>query len=172
MKVVKVPIDSVRLDPKNARKHGKRNLATIKASLEAFGQRKPIVLDRDGTVVAGNGTLIAARELGWGEIWVERSELTGDDATAYALADNRTAELATWDKDVLAGALEGLKNFKIDMSAFGFDALKGDGEPDGDTKGDMKSMFEVVVECASENSQRAVYERLTKEGLKCRVLSM
>ena len=56
-----VPIDSLRLDPKNARRHPARNLADIKASLRMHGQRKPVVTDETGLVVAGNGTLEAAR---------------------------------------------------------------------------------------------------------------
>lgn len=57
MKTETVPIDSVRPDPRNARRHGPPNLAAIRASLEAFGQQKPIVVDAEGIVRAGNGTL-------------------------------------------------------------------------------------------------------------------
>jgi DNA modification methylase len=112
-----VPIDSVRPDPKNARKHNKRNIEAIKSSLLEFGQRKPIVLDDAGIVRAGNGTLAAAAELGWSHIAVSRGAFRpeplkkafrGDQAVAYAIADNRTAELAKWDKDVLAEAAERL----------------------------------------------------------------
>ena len=74
----------------------------VAASLAAFGQRKPIVAKRDGTVVAGNHTLQAARQLGWSEIavvWVDDDDPT---AAAFALADNRTAELGSYDEAALA----------------------------------------------------------------------
>ena len=103
--VERVPIASVRKDEKNARQHSKKNLDAIKASLAEFGQQKPIVVDKDGKVLAGNGTLDAALALGWTEIEVKRSDLAGARAKAYAVADNRTAELAVWDDAMLAEAL-------------------------------------------------------------------
>ena len=57
------PIAEVTLDPANARAHSERNLQAIADSLDRFGQQKPIVITPDGTVVAGNGTLEAARSL-------------------------------------------------------------------------------------------------------------
>jgi ParB-like chromosome segregation protein Spo0J len=109
MKAEIVPIESLSFDPANVRKHPERNLATIKASLLRFGQQKPIVVDASGIVRAGNGTLAAAKALGWKEIAIVRSSLTGSDATAYAIADNRTAELAEWDNDALAQTLAALQ---------------------------------------------------------------
>jgi ParB family chromosome partitioning protein len=101
---------SLTMDPANSRKHGERNLETIKASLNRFGQQKPIVVNSKGVVLAGNGTLAAARALGWKEIQVVRTDLEGADAVAYAIADNRTAELAEWDDDALAATLASLQN--------------------------------------------------------------
>lgn len=101
------PLAGLRPDPANARLHDARNLAAIRASLEQFGQQKPIVLAKDGrTVIAGNGTLEVAKRLGWKRIAAVRSSLTAAAARAYGLADNRTAELATWDRQALRGLLE------------------------------------------------------------------
>ena len=105
-----VPIDTLHPDPANARKHSDRNLDAIKGSLAKFGQRKPIVVQKDGMIVrAGNGTLAAAKALGWSEIAAVLVDEGDVEATAYAIADNRTAELATWDDDVLASLLHGLE---------------------------------------------------------------
>ena len=121
-KMEMVAVDDLHLDPANARSHDARNLATIKASLARFGQQKPIVVNGDGVVIAGNGTLQAARDLGWEKISVVRSSLDGVDATAYAIADNRTSELATWDGGVLASTLAALQNDdSIDELVTGFD---------------------------------------------------
>lgn len=122
MKLEKVPIDKLIKDPVNARKHGEKNLESIKGSLAKFGQQKPIVVNNDNVVVAGNGTLEAARQLGWKEINVVRTELTGTDITAFGLADNRTSELATWDMDVLPELLASLQELDFDLSSIGFDA--------------------------------------------------
>lgn len=122
MKAEIVPIESLSFDPANVRRHPERNLATIKASLLRFGQQKPIVVDASGIVRAGNGTLAAAKALGWKEIAVVRSSLTGSDATAYAIADNRTAELAEWDDDALAQTLAALQIEDEDIAeATGFE---------------------------------------------------
>ena len=109
MKVETVKIDSLTFDPANVRKHDEKNLAAIKASLNRFGQQKPIVVDANGVVRAGNGTLAAAKALGWKEIRIVRSSLAGSEATAYAIADNRSAELAEWDDDALAQTLAALQ---------------------------------------------------------------
>ena len=95
-------------DPANARKHNDKNIEAIIASLRRFGQQKPIVIDRNNIVRAGNGTLEAARRLGWDSIDCVKTSLEGSDAIAYAIADNRTAELAEWDDNVLAAQLNGL----------------------------------------------------------------
>jgi ParB family transcriptional regulator, chromosome partitioning protein len=116
-----VPINDLTPDPANARKHGERNLSSIIDSLRAFGQQKPIVVDRRGVVIAGNGTLEAAKRLGWEEIAVVRTELDPTQATAFGIADNRTAELAEWDHDVLVSLLESIQNDdRINDLATGF----------------------------------------------------
>lgn len=122
MRTERVPIDSVQFDPANVRRHGEKNLATIKASLARFGQQKPLVVDADGVVRAGNGTLAAAKALGWKEVTIVRTDLKGAEATAYAIADNRTAELAEWDDDALAQTLAALQIEDDDLAiATGFD---------------------------------------------------
>ena len=129
-----VAIDGLNFDPANARKHGDKNLDAIKSSLAKFGQRKPIVVQREGMIVrAGNGTLAAAKALGWKEI--AAVILDDDNATAaqFAIADNRTAELAEWDNETLALLLDGWD--KETQEAVGFDkddieAVLSELEPD------------------------------------------
>ena len=122
MKTERVPIGSVQFDPANVRRHGEKNLDAIKASLSRFGQQKPIVVDADGIVLAGNGTLMAAKALGWPEVTIVRTSLKGAEATAYAIADNRTAELAEWDDDALAQTIAALQIEDEELAkATGFD---------------------------------------------------
>jgi ParB-like chromosome segregation protein Spo0J len=78
------------------------DVQAVKRSLQRFGQRKPIVVREDGTVIAGNHTLLAARELGWTEIAAVGTEDDEATAKAYALADNRTSALGSFDMGDLA----------------------------------------------------------------------
>ena len=121
-----VTIADLSPDPANARKHSPRNVGMIERSLQEVGAARSIVIDEDGTVLAGNGVLEAAASAGIervqivdadGEtiIAVRRSGLTPEQKRRLALYDNRTAELAEWDAEALAGivaddaaALEGL----------------------------------------------------------------
>lgn len=93
------PIDSLHLLPGNPRKG---DVEAVARSLQTFGQRKPITALPDGTVTAGNHTLLAARSLGWTEIAVSVTDDDEATAKAWALADNRTAEMGTYDDQLLA----------------------------------------------------------------------
>lgn len=121
IKIELVAIESLTLDPVNARKHSSKNLESIKASLREFGQQKPIVVGPDGVVIAGNGTLEAAKSLGWKNIIIARTDLTGKRAAAFAIADNRTSELADWDEKQLAETLRAIADDQSSM-ATGFSA--------------------------------------------------
>lgn len=104
-----VPLDTLTPDAANARRHGPRNMEAIKASLARWGQRQPIVVQQKGMVVrAGNGRLEAAKALGWTHIAAVIVDDDSADAVAFAIADNRTAELAEWDTETLATLLDTL----------------------------------------------------------------
>lgn len=123
MKIESVQIESLSFDSNNARKHSQKNLDAIAASLSTFGQRKPIVVTQDNVVVAGNGTLEAARMLGWLKIDVVRvpPDWSADQVKAFALADNRSAELAEWNPEVLSAQLLELNEADFDIEALGFE---------------------------------------------------
>lgn len=113
-----LPITQLVPDPRNARKHDRRNIDAIKQSLQKFGQRMPIVVQRSGMVVrAGNGRLAAAKELGWSHVAALVVEDADADAAAFAIADNRTAELAEWDWQNLVDTLAQLHIELPDYSA-------------------------------------------------------
>jgi DNA modification methylase len=77
----------------------------VKRSYERFGQRKPIVARPDGTVIAGNHQFLAAKALGWDEMAVVFVDDDDQTAKAFALADNRTSDLGSYDSDALAELL-------------------------------------------------------------------
>jgi ParB family chromosome partitioning protein len=173
MTIESVAIEALSADPANARKHGQRNLDAIAASLRRFGQQKPIVVDSRGIVRAGNGTLAAAKALGWSHINIVRSNLSATELTAFAIADNRTAELAEWDAEVLGGLLadgelgdvgfteDELEKF-VDRSAENEESLESE----------IRESFEVVIACRDEGEQKQLYERLIAEGYSCRLFTL
>jgi DNA modification methylase len=126
LRIETVNVNSLTPDPANARKHDGKNLQAIAHSLEKFGQRKPICVTPDSIVVAGNGTLEAAKFLGWTEIVIARTPVgwTWEQIRAFALADNRTAELAEWDDKVLADQLLELDANGWELEELGFESLQ------------------------------------------------
>lgn len=121
MKLEKVKISTLIPDPSNARKHDQKNLDAIKGSLAKFGQQKPLVVDYKNIVIAGNGTLAAAKELGWEEIDIVRTDLKGSELTAYGLADNRTSDMSSFDTESLSKLLDSLRSEDFDLDSIGFD---------------------------------------------------
>lgn len=121
MKIEEIRLDEISQDPANVRKHSDRNIEAIVASLRAFGQQKPIVVDNRGIILAGNGTYEAAKRLGWETIEVYRTGLEGRDAVAFAIADNRTGELAEWDLQALGATMRDLKDSGFDLASLGWE---------------------------------------------------
>ena len=119
MDIVSAPLDSLHLDPANARTHGDRNLDAIRASLATFGQVEPLVVHRPTKrVIGGNGRLAAMRALGWTHADIVELDVSETQATALGIALNRTAELAEWDLPSLGALLQSLP----DLDGVGFDA--------------------------------------------------
>lgn len=104
-----IPIHELTADPSNVRKHPEESIAAIKASLLRFGQQKPIVIDANKVVIAGNGTLAAAKILGWKELSCVVSTLDRTELQAFSIADNRTAELSSWDDEALLKILSAME---------------------------------------------------------------
>jgi DNA modification methylase len=123
VKIETLQIKDLTPDPQNARQHDDKNLKAIQGSLKAFGQRKPIVITEEGVIVAGNGTVEAAKRLGWTEIEAVRvpGDWTPEQTKAFALADNKTAELAKWDVKVLNAQLLEFVEAEFDIEALGFE---------------------------------------------------
>ncbi len=165
MNIEKVNIDDLLLDPNNARKHSLKNIDAIKGSLTKFGQQKPVVIDKKNIIVAGTGTVYAAKELGWKEIQVVRTDLDGFMQSAYALADNRTAELAEWDEDILKGSLAALELENFDLESIGFNNndMKFLDEAEADLNAAEK--FQIEVTFPTQEEMKTEYERLCSMGL-------
>jgi len=189
LRVLAVPIDSLVQDPANVRLHDDKNIKAIRDSLRAFGQRKPIVVRENGRIVeAGNGTLEAARQLRetdprWNFI---AAVVLNDDAVtaaAFAISDNRSAELARWDEKGLGSMLKAIQDDgRLDELVSGFDdselqKLVNDVSAEADAaianagaNVNYQQQFGVIVICSDEQHQQQVYEQLAGDGHNCKVV--
>src|ERR1700730_16708540 len=129
LQVVYRRVDELKLDPANPRVHTKKQVRQLANSIETFDFNVPILIDRDGKVIAGHGRLLACRELGITEVPTLRLDhLSPAQARAFMIADNRLTEIASWDDKLLAESLRDLSLLGLDFSieAIGFEMAEID----------------------------------------------
>lgn len=194
-KIEMTDISQVTADAENVRRRDDRAKATIKTSIDTFGPARSIVIDANNVVRAGNGTLEQAAASGIKRlaiidadpdtlVAVRRKDWSGDDAKAYAIADNRAGDLSTFDYEAVHEQLAALADAGRDdlVEAAGFELgelekIMGE-TPDADeadaagpeTDREIPSLYSVVIECQDEDEQRAVYDAAMADGKKCRLL--
>lgn len=114
MRIEQVSIDKLRGYDRNSRKHSDGQVQAIASSIRRFGFTAPILAQPDGTIIAGHGRLMAARLAGLKKVPVIRlANLGADEARAYLIADNRLAEMASWDMDILKAELVELSGLEV-----------------------------------------------------------
>ena len=122
MKIEQWPIGRPKPYPKNPRKIPAAAVQKVAASIREFGFQQPIVVDRKGVVIVGHVRLLAAQEIGLKEVPVHVAQnLTPEQVRTYRLADNRTADEALWNPELLAEELRALEQAGIDLAASAFD---------------------------------------------------
>lgn len=150
LKVAYRKIDEIKPYDKNPRKNDDA-VKFVKNSIEKFGFKNPIIIDKDGVIVAGHTRYKAAKELGMTEVpVVVADDLTPEQVKAFRIADNKTAERATWDNDLLKEELGEILD-EFDMTDFGFGdfeltILQGDYDPE--------PYDEEMMEQYSENDEK------------------
>jgi len=172
-KLISKRIADLTQDPANARTHNERNMKAIKASLSRFGQQKPVVILDGGQIVAGNGTVKAARDLGWKNVDVVVFTGTVQEARAYAIADNRTAELAAWDMDELLGTLGEFDSALIEASGWSLQEIQSVIDPSGEwlampefESKDVQSAWHCTVHFLNMADVEAFFALIEKEQSK------
>jgi len=123
LKVVMLATASLTPYAGNARKHSKKQIAQIAASIREFGFVAPVLVADDNSIIAGHGRVLAAQSLDMDKVpTVRLPHLSPAQRRAYIIADNRLAELATWDLDLLAGEVQDLVgldlDFEIELTGF------------------------------------------------------
>jgi DNA modification methylase len=130
------PVEALVPYARNARTHSEAQVALIAGSIREFGFVSPVLVDGANGIIAGHGRVMAARRLGLATVPViELAHLSEAQRRAYVLADNRLAEQAGWDREMLALEVADLAEFGIDLATLGFeaaelDALLHSGAPD------------------------------------------
>jgi len=130
----------------NARTHSPEQINKLRASLREFGFVNPLIIDRDYNVLAGHGRLVGAKAEGYSEVpCVFVDDLTEAQKKAYILADNRYAEDAGWDSELLKVEMESLQELGFDVSLTGFDEKEIASLFDTDSEGEEDD-FDVEAE--------------------------
>ena len=118
------PIDSLTPRRGNPRTHSAKQIRQIADSIQTFGFTNPLLIDATGTVIAGHGRLRAAKQLGMATVpTIRLDHLSQEQVRALVIADNKLAELAGWDEDLLALELQGLAELDLDfdLEVIGFE---------------------------------------------------
>ncbi len=122
-----VAISALRPSPQNARIHSRRQIRKIAESIRRFGFLVPALIDENNQIIAGHGRVAAVKLLGWQEVPALRVEhLDEAEKRAYALADNRLAEKAGWDRQMLAIELQAIIDLDISIELTGFEIAEVD----------------------------------------------
>jgi hypothetical protein len=151
-------------------------VSAVIMSLQEFGWQQPIVVDKDGVIVVGHTRYKAAKILRMKTVpVVVMSGKSPEQIQAYRIADNRTGELADWDKDLLDIEIQDLSEVEFDLELTGFN-LEDFGLNDNSPKKTkakreaVEENFLVVVECKNESEQLSLLTRFQTEGIKCKAL--
>ena len=120
--IEQIPVADLRPWDRNARTHTREQLRLVEQSIREFGFTNPVLVSEDNTILAGHGRVTAARNLGMDTVPCLRlSHLDDDQRRAYVIADNRLAERAGWDYDLLRLELGALDEHDFDLDMLGFD---------------------------------------------------
>ena len=122
-------INLIQSYPKNAKKHPKRQIEQVAASIQEFGFNQPVVIDNNNVVIVGHGRLEAAKLLGMTEVPVIKVNLTEEQANAYRLADNKLNE-SEWDMGLVIEELKGLSEQMLELTGFDKDLIIEEDEKD------------------------------------------
>jgi ParB-like chromosome segregation protein Spo0J len=122
--VVMVPVSELAPHPRNARTHSRKQVRQVAESIKRFGFNNPVLVDDHGQIIAGHCRVAAAKLVGLAEVPTLRlSHMSEAEVRAYLVADNRLAEQAGWDREVLAAELEVLIDLDFHVGVIGFDPV-------------------------------------------------
>ncbi len=174
-----VDIEKVTGHPRNPNKHGDEQIALLAKIINASGWRNPIcVSNRSGFIIKGHARRMAARVLGMTHVPVEYQDYA-TEAAEYQdmIADNRIAELAERDMEIIKDLLEELDTGANDMDLTGYTEAEIERlmtqyhvESEEGTEKQINEQWLIVITCRDENHQTEILDRLIKENIECKAL--
>ena len=180
MNVIEISIDELKAYENNPRNNTEA-VEKVAASIEEFGFKVPIIIDRDNVIIAGHTRLLAAKDLGLEKVpCIVADDLTPEQVKAFRLADNKVSEYSTWDFQKLNLELEDLQDFE--MQDFGFyetddgedfsnifdepsQSSEGNGVQDqSEDEPEPEKTYKVIVHVDSEDEAEEVADLLNENG--------
>lgn len=175
LKIIYKDINDLQMYENNPRKNSDA-VQYVANSIQNFGFKNPIIIDKNNMIVCGHTRYKAARRLKMAKVpCIMADDLSEDQIRAFRLADNKVAEMSTWDYDRLEQEFMLLDPLEFDIADFGFfpnydtDDEEED-EDDNESSGVSNPRFIIQIECKSLNEQRETYERLTNMGIECEMI--
>ena len=121
LNIVYLPVADIHPYSANPRKHGRESIDAIKQSIEQFGFKVPLQIDKDHVIVNGHGRLLAAKELGFTELpCIVCDDLEARKIRAFRISDNQVQAVSEWDMDTLQNELLELQKEDYDLNLLGF----------------------------------------------------
>ena len=165
MQIISKKITDIYPYSNNPRKNDQA-VDAVENSIREFGFKVPVVIDKNGEIIAGHTRYKAAKKLKLKEIpCIIADDLTEEQIKAFRLADNKVGELAEWDLDMLDIELDEIT--EIDMEQFGF-LEQEDNERNDISDKITTDEYELIVS-GEENELQELYDRLISEGYVCRI---
>ena len=184
----KINIDEIKPYERNARIHSSKQIKQIMEAIKAFGFTNPLLIDDENNLIAGHGRLEAVKQLNIIDFKdkpikelpaIIITGLSEADKKALIIADNKIAENASWDYDLLQAEFQELEAINYDLDLMGFDNLDeilgADIDVEQETKEikevEINQKYELLIKCKDEKELEKVYNENVEKGYECKVLT-
>ena len=184
----KINIDEIKPYERNARIHSSKQIKQIMEAIKAFGFTNPLLIDDENNLIAGHGRLEAVKQLNIIDFKdkpikelpaIIITGLSEVDKKALIIADNKIAENASWDYDLLQAEFQELEAINYDLDLMGFDNLDeilgADIDVEQETKEikevEINQKYELLIKCKDEKELEQAYNENVEKGYECKVLT-
>ena len=184
----KINIDEIKPYERNARIHSSKQIKQIMEAIKAFGFTNPLLIDDENNLIAGHGRLEAVKQLNIIDFKdkpikelpaIIITGLSEADKKALIIADNKIAENASWDYELLQAEFHELEAINYDLDLMGFDNLDeilgADIDVEQETKEikevEINQKYELLIKCKDEKELEKVYNENIEKGYECKVLT-
>lgn len=184
----KINIDEIKPYERNARIHSSTQIKQIMEAIKAFGFTNPLLIDDENNLIAGHGRLEAVKQLNIIDFKdkpikelpaIIITGLSDADKKALIIADNKIAENASWDYDLLQAEFQELEAINYDLDLMGFDNLDEIMGADIDVEQETKEIkeveinqkYELLIKCKNESELEQAYNENIEKGYECKVLT-